>query len=81
MKSVLFFSAIAGASAFAPVSQSTRAVSELVAAASLEGLRGVGPETGNKIVSREWAKCRHTYLDGMTLAKNYHFFCFVVGSS
>ncbi|KAL3930991.1 MAG: hypothetical protein SGBAC_011515 [Bacillariaceae sp.] len=48
MKTSLFFlSAIAGASAFAPanpVSKSTQ-----LAAAELESLRGVGPETGGKV--------------------------------
>jgi hypothetical protein len=50
MKAVLFFSAIAGVSAFAPVSQTGRVTSEL--SAGVEGLRGGnGPESGGKVVS------------------------------
>jgi hypothetical protein len=52
MKTVLFLSAIACASAFAPASQSAR--STQLAAADLDSLRGVGPETGGKVVSRLW---------------------------
>lgn len=51
MKVALFFSAIAGASAFAPASQPARVASELSAAAELDGMRGTGPETGGKVVS------------------------------
>ena len=51
MKVALFLSAIAGASAFAPASQPARAASQLSASADLEGLRGIGPETGGQIVS------------------------------
>lgn len=50
MKTTLFLTAIAGASAFAPASQSSRVAVELNAA-ELDGLRGVGPETGGKVVS------------------------------
>ena len=51
MKTTLLLTAIAGASAFAPASQSARPASQLSAATDLEGLRGIGPETGNQIVS------------------------------
>lgn len=51
MKIALFLSAIAGASAFAPASQISRATSQLNSAAELEGIRGRGPETAGKIVS------------------------------
>jgi hypothetical protein len=50
MKIALFLTAIAGASAFAPVNQPTRASSQLNA--GLDGIRGVGPETAGKIVSK-----------------------------
>lgn len=50
MKIALFLTAIAGASAFAPVNQPSRASSQLNAG-ELEGIRGVGPETAGKIVS------------------------------
>ena len=46
MKCALFLTAIAGASAFAPASQS-RVGSQL----NMESLRGTGPETGNVMVS------------------------------
>ena len=49
MKTSLFFlSAIAGASAFAPANQVAK--STQLAAAELDSLRGVGPETGGKAV-------------------------------
>ena len=51
MKLAILLSAIAGASAFAPASQSTTSQTQLNAA-DLDTLRGVGPETGNKVVSR-----------------------------
>jgi hypothetical protein len=54
MKVILILSAIAGASAFAPASQSAR-TSSLAVSADLQGLRGVGPETGNAIVSGDFA--------------------------
>ena len=50
MKLAVILSAIAGASAFAPVQQSSQTV-QLNAATDLDGLRGVGPETGGKVVS------------------------------
>jgi hypothetical protein len=50
MKIAVLLSAIAGASAFAPASQSVRVSSELNAA-DLSSMRGVGPETGGKVVS------------------------------
>jgi hypothetical protein len=50
MKIVCLLTAIAGTSAFAPVSQPARATSHLEA--DLSGIRGVGPETAGKIVSR-----------------------------
>ena len=50
MKTSLFFlSAIAGANAFAPASQVSK--STQLGAAELDSLRGVGPETGGKVVS------------------------------
>ena len=55
MKTTLFLTAIAGASAFAPASQSSR-VGLSLNAAELDGLRGVGPETGGKIVSYDIMK-------------------------
>jgi hypothetical protein len=53
MKVVLFLSALAGVSAFAPAAQ-PRVSSPLTATAELTGLRGPGPETGGKIVSSLW---------------------------
>jgi hypothetical protein len=51
MKSVAVFAlALSGASAFAPA-QSSRAATGLAASAELEGMRGVGIESGGKIVS------------------------------
>ena len=50
MKLAILLSAIAGASAFAPASQQATSKTQLNAA-DLETLRGVGPETGGKIVS------------------------------
>ena len=50
MKLAILLSAIAGASAFAPASQSATSQTRLNAA-DLDTLRGVGPETGNKVVS------------------------------
>eukprot|EP00526_Cylindrotheca_closterium_P025633 CAMPEP_0113617482 /NCGR_PEP_ID=MMETSP0017_2-20120614/8805_1 /TAXON_ID=2856 /ORGANISM="Cylindrotheca closterium" /LENGTH=74 /DNA_ID=CAMNT_0000526883 /DNA_START=26 /DNA_END=246 /DNA_ORIENTATION=+ /assembly_acc=CAM_ASM_000147 len=48
MKTSLFFlSAITGASAFAPANQASK--STQLAAAELDSLRGVGPETGGKV--------------------------------
>jgi hypothetical protein len=54
MKVVLFFSAIAGASAFAPVSQPAQVASKL--SAGLEGLRGSSVESGGKNVSESKEK-------------------------
>jgi hypothetical protein len=54
MKAALILSAIAGASAFAPASQSAR-TSALAVSADLQGVRGVGPETANAIVSGGFA--------------------------
>jgi hypothetical protein len=54
MKVALILSAIAGASAFAPASQSAR-TSALAVSAELDGIRGIGPETGGKIVSGDFA--------------------------
>ena len=51
MKLAILLSAIAGASAFAPASQSATSQTQLNAA-DLDTLRGVGPETGNKVVSK-----------------------------
>ena len=49
MKTSLFFlSAIAGANAFAPSAQVSK--STQLGAAELDSLRGVGPETGGKVV-------------------------------
>ena len=45
MKVALILSAIAGASAFAPASQSTRLSSSLAATAELDGMRGTGIES------------------------------------
>jgi hypothetical protein len=50
MKLAILLSALAGASAFAPNSQSVTSQTQLNAA-DLETLRGVGPETGNAVVS------------------------------
>ena len=50
MKLAVLLSVIAGASAFVPASQSTTSRVQLNAA-DLETLRGVGPETGGKVVS------------------------------
>lgn len=47
---------MASASAFAPVTNS-RATTARAAASDLEGLLGVGPETGNKIVSDTFVSC------------------------
>ena len=52
MKLAVLLSAIAGAGAFVPASQSTTSRVQLNAA-DLETLRGVGPETGGKVVSSE----------------------------
>jgi len=55
-------SAIAGASAFAPASQSATSQTQLNAA-DLDTLRGVGPETGNKVFDplelSQWAPIDH----------------------
>lgn len=48
MKLAILLSAIAGASAFAPASQSVTSKTALNAA-DLQTLRGVGPETGNEV--------------------------------
>ena len=47
---LLLTASIAGVSAFAPTSQVTTSRTQLNAA-DLETLRGVGPETGGKVVS------------------------------
>lgn len=49
MKVALILSALAGANAFAPASQS-RAATTLAASAELEGMRGLGPENGYTVV-------------------------------
>lgn len=54
MKLAILLSAIAGASAFAPASQSATSQTRLNAA-DLDTLRGVGPETGNKVVSKSFS--------------------------
>lgn len=46
---VAFVALFAGANAFVPATSSTRTASAV--AAGLEGMIGVGPETGNRIVS------------------------------
>ena len=51
MKLAVLLSAIAGASAFAPASQSVTSQTQLNAV-DIETLRGVGPETGGVVVSR-----------------------------
>eukprot|EP00536_Pseudo-nitzschia_multiseries_P011760 jgi/Psemu1/244079/estExt_Genewise1.C_4150044 len=62
MKLAILLSAIAGASAFAPVSQQAASKTQLNAA-DLETLRGVGPETGGKIFDplelSQWAPIDH----------------------
>mmetsp|Transcript_24690 Transcript_24690/g.69307 ORF Transcript_24690/g.69307 Transcript_24690/m.69307 type:complete len:197 (+) Transcript_24690:139-729(+) len=61
MKLALLLSAIAGASAFAPASQSKPATA--LNAAELDGLRGPGPETGGKVFDplelAQWAPVDH----------------------
>ena len=54
MKLAILLSAIAGTSAFAPASQSATSQTRLNAA-DLDTLRGVGPETGNKVVSKSFS--------------------------
>ncbi|KAG7369254.1 chlorophyll A-B binding protein [Nitzschia inconspicua] len=49
MKIAVLLSAIAGASAFAPASQSARVSSSALNAADLSSMRGVGPETGGRV--------------------------------
>ena len=49
MKAALILSAIAGANAFAPAAQQARSTQLNVA--DISELRGVGPETGGKVVS------------------------------
>jgi hypothetical protein len=51
MIAVLLLSAFAGVSAFAPASQSSTRVASVLNAADLSSMRGVGPETGGKVVS------------------------------
>ena len=69
MKLAILLSALAGASAFAPNSQSVTSQTQLNAA-DLETLRGVGPETGNAVVSSFFsgqnACVRHLILAGNT---------------
>lgn len=48
---VAFVALFAGANAFAPATSSIRTASALSMASGLDGMIGVGPETGNKIVS------------------------------
>jgi hypothetical protein len=59
MKTTLILTVIAGASAFAPASQSAR--STQLAAADIGSLRGVGPETGGKVVSSTARNRTHPY--------------------
>ena len=49
MKVALLISALAGANAFAPASQS-RAATSLAASAELDNMRGLGPENGYTVV-------------------------------
>ena len=67
MKLAILLSALAGASAFAPASHSVTSQTQLNAA-DLETLRGVGPETGNEVVSRVFLPFRHwshvNFVDG-----------------
>ena len=51
MKIAIAASLLATATAFAPTQQSARSVTSVHASAELESMIGVGPETGNKIVS------------------------------
>jgi hypothetical protein len=51
MKIAVLLSAFAGASAFAPASQSSVRGTSALNAADLSSMRGVGPETGGKVVS------------------------------
>ena len=53
MKIAIAASLVATAAAFAPTQQSARPVAPVHATAELENMVGVGPETGNKIVS-DW---------------------------
>ena len=78
MKVALFLSAIAGASAFAPASQPARAASQLSASADLEGLRGIGPETGGQIVSSNTADNNINNDDSINSNRltEYHRLCF-----
>jgi hypothetical protein len=66
MKTALILSVIAGASAFAPASQSAR--STQLAAADINSLRGVGPETGGKVVSS--TACNRTLLSLISCNEN-----------
>jgi len=62
MKLAILLSLIAGASAFAPATQSATSQTQLNSA-SLETLRGVGPETGNAVFDplelSQWAPIDH----------------------
>lgn len=51
MKIAIAASLVATATAFAPTQQSARPVVPVHATAELDSMVGVGPETGNKIVS------------------------------
>ena len=57
MKIAIAASLLFTASAFAPNQQSVRSVAPVQATAELENMVGVGPETGNKIVSVSSSSC------------------------
>ena len=61
MKIAIAATLLASATAFAPSQQGAQKVAPLSATAELESMVGVGPETGNKIVS---ALKKEEYLRG-----------------
>lgn len=63
MKIVLAASLLASASAFAPQQAAVRTTSALPAMAELDGMLGVGPETGNKVVRTRTRRRRHVHVD------------------